>query len=486
MSKRKFFSLLGLAVFVGLALQVGLIIGLNHFRALAVCKVNRLDNYPQGAAIPNGPEVSSDKEFCRIYRSWFQKIAVAESEKSAGSKKEVSAFLEHGIESSKGVNIQTEQKFAAEAAALDKSGIKDPVFQLFAGIVTDDPATKQKFLSESLNGLEQSSYPRFLAFMAAANLSRSLSQQKAKAEVINAADDAALRYLEQGLTPAAIHEEEMPALRWRLSIGSSSSLMERRGADFVAVVERSPAVAPWLKHYLAGRHFIREAWKARGDGWSNTVTEEGWHGFSKNLAFARESLTRSWELNPKDPAAAASMIEVAMGDGGGKTDMRRWFDRAVAAQMDFPEAYEKFRWGLRPRWHGSHAEMLAFGRECIATKRYDTCVPYHYVNIVIEVASEEKNSSAFYKQHDVIDPARKTLDAYLKSENPPFSTSYGHTLAAILAYKAGDLRAAREEMKNLRFQPDPARELSEMENLKEMLRQLRSVTPSDEVQRVSL
>jgi hypothetical protein len=486
MSKNQFLTLFGTAIACGLALKLGLGFAAAGARARAAVNHQQRFSYPHGVAIPNAASVPSDKEFCHIYKTWMHRIAVAEYEKTPHARKDVSAFLDDGIAYLKGVNVQTEQKAAAQGIQLDKQGVTDPVFKLFAGLVIADPATKQRFLNESLNGLEQSSYPRFLAFMAAANLAKSLDDQGgANAQTLKVLDDKALRYLEQGLNARDVTDEEMPALRWRLCGGSVDSLILRRGADVVDVVERSTIVAPWLKHYLSGRRYLKEAWKSRGSGWSDTVTREGWRGFAQNLAFARENYTRSWELNPKDPAAAADMIEVAMGESN-KTEMRHWFDRAVAAQFDFEPAYDKLTWGLRPRWFGSHEEMLTFGRECIATNRFDTCVPYRYINIVREIASEQKDPNTIYKQHEIIDPARQTLDRYLKMHDPPFAKSYGHTLAAIIAYKAGDLRSARQEMQELQFHADPASDLSDLQNLAEMIAKLKALGPQDKVQRVSL
>ena len=43
---------------------------------------------------------------------------------------------------------------------------------------------------------------------------------------------------------------------------------------------------------------------------------------------------------------------------------------------------------LRPRWGGSHAEMLAFGRECLATGRFDTSVPSYGYSAALAVGEE--------------------------------------------------------------------------------------------------
>ena len=139
----------------------------------------------------------------------------------------------------------------------------------------------------------------------------------------------------------------------------------------------------------------------RGGAWSSEVTEGGWQGWKTNLAKARAILTKSWELNPRDSGAAALMIDVAMGDGGGKKEMRLWFDRSVAAEMDFFDAYRALLWALCPRWHGSHEEMLLLGDEFLRTARFDTCVPFHYFKVVADIASEESDSHEIYERLDI-------------------------------------------------------------------------------------
>ncbi len=120
-------------------------------------------------------------------------------------------------------------------------------------------------------------------------------------------------------------------------------------------------------------------------------------GFRQNLRLAGQHFTKAFELNPGDPNAAACMIEVTMGESGNKPAMRSWFDRAVAAQVDFQGAYNAFILALRPRWTGSHTEMLLFADECVQSDRFDTLVPSNYLKIVREIASEEPDREAIYK-----------------------------------------------------------------------------------------
>lgn len=159
-------------------------------------------------------------------------------------------------------------------------------------------------------------------------------------------------------------------------------LMDHFAADFfcseharmVPVVDDHPDLPSWLKDLFVGKHHVRSAWEARGSGWANTVSADGWLGFEEHLELARERLTRSWNSNPDHPAAAARMITVSMGMNGA-ADMRLWFDRAIAARADYGLAYHYYLNGMQARWHGSDAELAAIGKACLETERFDTSIP---------------------------------------------------------------------------------------------------------------
>ena len=70
--------------------------------------------------------------------------------------------------------------------------------------------------------------------------------------------------------------------------------------------------------------------------------------------------------------------------------MRLWFDRTVAAQLDYPSAWSNLRWGLRPRWYGDLEAMLAFGKTALNTRRFDTDVPRILFDTIADVQSELK------------------------------------------------------------------------------------------------
>ena len=154
-------------------------------------------------------------------------------------------------------------------------------------------------------------------------------------------------------------------------------------------VKDIPGADPVAVGLLEGDYHIAAAWEKRGSGWANTVTQEGWKGFADELQQARTVLTKTWELDKTIPQPAARMIPVAM--GGFPDELRTWFDRSVAARMDFPRAYDDYLYAIYPRWCGNREMMMAFADECYATGRFDTCVPFRYVEILIAVRDQCDN-----------------------------------------------------------------------------------------------
>ena len=98
-------------------------------------------------------------------------------------------------------------------------------------------------------------------------------------------------------------------------------------------VEKAAKIDPWTRHMIAGQYYLAQGWYDRGGGYANTVTPAGAASFQENIVKAGEHLTKAWQLNPKWPAAAAMMIEIAVCEPDGELSPRDWFDRAVAAQI---------------------------------------------------------------------------------------------------------------------------------------------------------
>ena len=144
------------------------------------------------------------------------------------------------------------------------------------------------------------------------------------------------------------------------------------------------------------------------------------------------------------------MITVAMGGyaAPGETE-RLWFDRAVAAQMDWPQAYSHLMWSIRPRWGGSHEQMFEFGIECAQTERFDTDVPYYFIKALLDIDNDQEYSRRFWQQNRVDVFAGQVLDQLASHPSHAHRANEFRTIQAGIAWAVRDYEQARRVTQNL-------------------------------------
>src|SRR5258705_3885966 len=126
----------------------------------------------------------------------------------------------------------------------------------------------------------------------------------------------------------------------------------------------------WQAWLIKGKFYRRHAWKARGSGLANTVSEVGWKLFGEHLETARESLEKAWSLNQTDTRIPTEMIVVELGQGKNRERMELWFERAMKLDTNNSLACQTKLQYLMPKWYGSEKEMLDFGRECVNSSQW--------------------------------------------------------------------------------------------------------------------
>ncbi|MGC3992274.1 MAG: hypothetical protein QM796_21770 [Chthoniobacteraceae bacterium] len=427
----------------------------------------------QGKPIPTDPSAPTGAVFSQLSLKWFTRAMLEPYQHTAQPDPKVAAFIQEGIELFSGANGHlTATGLSREADDLARNGIDDPAFNLVSGVVHEDYAVQRACFEKALAKMPGSPYPKFIEFTISANLGKTLSSAHANPAEIEQRDQASLALLKEALSTDAFTKEEMSVLRERLAAPSGSDLMSRKADEVQAILDASTHIEPWVAEFYAGLHDINLAWKSRGGGWANSVTDNGWKGFEKYIALARENLVKAWTANPKDPLAATNMITVAMAESESNDTMRSWFDRATVSQMDCMLAYNQMLWGLRPRWLGSYDQMLQFGSECAATKRYDTCVPYQYIVAVRDVSSDAEDEGKIFADPEINRQMLDVISGYLSAPRSAMSPTYLHTLAAIFAYKAGNTDEAKKQLAAIQNHPDPAPDLARLVNMQSMLQDL--------------
>jgi len=111
---------------------------------------------------------------------------------------------------------------------------------------------------------------------------------------------------------------------------------------------------------------ISYAWHARGSGYADTVSKEGWRLFGERLDAALKVLMEARGIKEKDPCLWLNMLTVALGQGWDAAAYDKLMKEAHAAEPKF-WGYDTSRaYSLLPRWHGEPGDWEAFAAQVSA------------------------------------------------------------------------------------------------------------------------
>jgi hypothetical protein len=226
--------------------------------------------------------------------------------------------------------------------------------------------------------------------------------------------------------------------------------------SLVETYEKDPAADPWLAKALRGDLEIDLAWKSRGGGFANTVSEAGWAGFGQHLRQARDALAAADAMRPEFPEPAASMITVGKGAGGELgVDPRQWFDKAVIAQIDYMPAWLRLRDALQPRWGGSEAAMFRLGLQALDTKRFDTALPNFFIDTVDDLSVRQGRGEVAYLEFEAWPHLARALDGYIAGDLQTIDRDYLRSRKAALAYHCTEFAVAARLLDELGDRAQP-------------------------------
>jgi hypothetical protein len=220
---------------------------------------------------------------------------------------------------------------------------------------------------------------------------------------------------------------------------ASPELMEQLNNRFDSVIP--PSTTPANDYaVLRGSFLVSWAWTARGTGWANSVTSEGWKHMGARLSMAKDVLEKVEDQFPGDPAIPAELIRVELGQGTGRYRMERLFDRAQRADPGYVTAYKRKMYYLQPRWHGSPRDILEFGNYCIEAAGWSELIPLLYPPALALMADQDPS---IYSHPEAWKQVSSLYESFLKAH--PEST-YHRTLYLRWAVKSGNLETAREQL----------------------------------------
>jgi hypothetical protein len=177
---------------------------------------------------------------------------------------------------------------------------------------------------------------------------------------------------------------------------------------------------------------------ARGSGYANSVSENGWQLLQERLQIAADSLEAAWAANPKDPSICLEMMRVELGQGKGTDRLETWFKRGMKLNpSSYNIWYAKLEY-LRPRWYGTVPEMIQFGWESMTNSDWANSVRLGLANAHYEASREMPDSgkmSAYLQRADVWSDIRTNFEYFFRLY--PEEVGYRHNYARF-AERAGD------------------------------------------------
>ncbi len=106
--------------------------------------------------------------------------------------------------------------------------------------------------------------------------------------------------------------------------------------------------------------YIDNAWKKRGGGFSNTVTEAGWKNFRSYLGKARDEYDACLRDGINYPALYIVGLKLAVGQSWSREETEQTLLAGLHQDPLSQDLYKAMSWYLMPKWYGSNGAARDF------------------------------------------------------------------------------------------------------------------------------
>lgn len=107
---------------------------------------------------------------------------------------------------------------------------------------------------------------------------------------------------------------------------------------------------------------IRWAWVARGHGYGNTVTPEGWRLFRERISEAQVVLEGSEKMPVMCPQWYSEMLAVGTAQAWDADRMHKVLEDGIKFEPGYYYLYFQYANNLLPKWHGRPGDASSFAR----------------------------------------------------------------------------------------------------------------------------
>lgn len=376
-------------------------------------------------------------------------------------------FIRESLPALVGLAPATTSERIGRARGILRLECEDPLVLYFAARALERDDTSSREASElyerALAGMDAIRYPRGIARFVASGLRHELAVRNegvGKREVLNPKE---LGWFLESLSDGSYGPADDVVLVRHLWEETGYSMFSRNAVAISDALDRTPWVPLWVRSLVQGARYYEDAWAARGHAFGDKVTEEGWKGYHERLEKARNDLLESWRARPDRPEAAEQLCAIAAEEDGAEA-VRLWFDRVVAAEIDYLPAYWNMIRASQTRWGGDPDALVRFARECYETRRFDTDVPLMAFEALERMEKDRIDEAArargvkwwarlkqrpesVYRTDEIYRLVAAVLDGYLQGNARVQDASRFEAIYAAVAYKAGRYEDARKHLR---------------------------------------
>jgi Domain of unknown function (DUF4034) len=126
-------------------------------------------------------------------------------------------------------------------------------------------------------------------------------------------------------------------------------------------VERNPRSI--TARIALAESYVNYAWDARGDGYTDSVSDSGWKLFSERSEKAKEILDHASALRAKCPEWFLAMQRVGRGLAWDLPRLTAAFEQAARFEPDYQNYYSFYAVDLLPKWSGNEGDAARFGEQ---------------------------------------------------------------------------------------------------------------------------
>jgi hypothetical protein len=201
--------------------------------------------------------------------------------------------------------------------------------------------------------------------------------------------------------------------------------------QWIAARPESPTPRVALAH-----GYLRFAWKARGNGFSDTVTPEGWRLFRQRVLSARTTLEEAAKLSTRCPEWYREMQTVALAQQWDRKEFDPLADEALANEPGyFYVALAEANY-LLPKWYGQPGDTEQYAAQVADKVGGDEgAAVYFQIAAAVNCCKRTQAPAMSWP---------KIQQGFAALERLYGATNHERNVMAYLALRAGDAAAAQQ------------------------------------------